>query len=234
MTPRIFLRPRRAKAALVAIGTSFAFVLIPYAGPAHAVLPGPPTQPGAITTSGLGYSSVTMTWGPSHDTLGVEGYEITRQVSGASGPAPVIATTDGGVTHYTAQNLYAGTDYVFGVFAIDTAGQTSTPQTTTVTTAAFPGTATPLPPSDNSVAAHPFSSSRIDVAWAASPSPDISGYQVIRDGSPLAGGRVDLPGGLRYSDNSVSVGKAKFSTSRYRSVLRRFRYSAGCLRVTDS
>jgi Purple acid Phosphatase, N-terminal domain/Iron/zinc purple acid phosphatase-like protein C/Fibronectin type III domain len=207
MTPRTLLRPRRAKAALVTIGTSLAFVLIPYAGAAQTVLlPGPPSQPGAIATNGLGYGSVTMTWGPSHDTLGVEGYEITRQVAGSPGSAPVIATTDGGVTHYTAQNLYAGTDYVFGVFAIDTAGQTSTPQTTTVTTSAFPGTATPQPPSDNSVAAHPFSSTRIDVVWAASPSPDISGYQVIRDGSPLSGGRVDLPGGLRYSDNSVSAG----------------------------
>ena len=147
-----------------------------------------------------------MTWGPSRDTIGVEGYEITRQVAGAAGPAPIIATTDGGVMHDTAQSLYAGTQYNFGIIAIDTAGQTSTPQTTTVTTSAFPGTPAPLPPADNSVAAHPFSATRIDIAWAGSPSSDVSGYQVIRDGVALPGGRVDLPGGLRYSDNTVTPG----------------------------
>ena len=147
-----------------------------------------------------------MSWGPSRDTIGVEGYEITRQVAGAAGPAPVIATTDGGVTHYTAQSLYAGTQYSFGVIAIDTSGQTSIPQTTTVTTSAFPGTPAPLPPADNSVAAHPFSDTRIDIAWAGSPSSDVSGYQVVRDGVALPGGRVDLPGGLRYSDNTVTPG----------------------------
>jgi hypothetical protein len=189
---------------LVTAGATLAFVLIPYPTAAHALLPGPPTQPGAITTSNITYNSATLAWGASRDTLGVEGYQITRQVAGTAGPAPVIATTDGGITHYVAQNLYAGTDYVFGVIAIDTAGQTSTPQTTTVSTAAFTGTGTPQPPSDNSVAAHPFSSSRIDVAWGASPSPDISGYEVLRDGSPLA--QVNLPGGLRYSDNTVSAG----------------------------
>lgn len=229
MTPRPSLRPRResyrrprqesyrrprqesyrrtgrAATGWFATGGLLALALVPY--PAYAVLtPGPPTQPGPITTSSVSHNSVYLTWGPSHDTLGVEGYEITRQVAGAAGPAPVIATTDGGVTHYSAQTLYAGTDYTFGVFAIDTAGQVSTPQTIAVTTATFPAAAAPLPPADNSVAAHPFSDTRIDIAWAGSPSSDVSGYQVLRDGVPLPGGRVELPGGLRYSDNTVSPG----------------------------
>ncbi|HEU5270685.1 MAG TPA: fibronectin type III domain-containing protein [Jatrophihabitans sp.] len=207
MTPRADLRPRRAKTGWLAAATSLVLTLAFYPIAGHALTPpGPPTQPGAIVTSSITHNSVTMTWGPSHDTLGVEGYQITRQVAGASGPAPAIAVTDGGVTHYTAQALYAGTQYVFGVIAIDTAGQTSAPQTTTMTTSAFPASPAPLPPADNSVAAHPFSDTRIDVVWAGSPSPDISGYQVLRDGAPLPGGRLDLPGGLHYSDNTVSAG----------------------------
>lgn len=209
MTSQAHLRTRRAKTSWAAAGTSLtlALAVIAYPNAAHALLaPGPPTQPGAITTSGITNNSVVLTWGASHDTLGVEGYKVTRQVAGAAGAAPVIAFTDGGVTHFTAQPLYAATSYVFGVIAIDTAGQTSAAQTTTVATSAFPGTAAPLPPADNSVAAHPFSDTRIDLAWAGSPSPDVSGYQVIRDGVPLPGGRVDLPGGLRYSDNTVSPG----------------------------
>jgi hypothetical protein len=207
MTSHAHLRPRRRSTAWLAAATSLAFGLTAYPGAAHGVIaPGPPTQPGPITASSLTYNSVTLTWGASRDSLGVEGYEITRQVAGAAGPAPIIAFTDGGVTHYAARDLYAGTQYNFGVIAIDTAGQTSTPQTTTVTTPAFTDTAAPQPPADNSVAAHPFSDTRIDVAWGPSPSPNVSGYRVIRDGALLAGGKVDLPGGLRYSDNTVSPG----------------------------
>ena len=90
------------------------------------------------------------------------------------------------------------------MIALDTAGQTSPETTIDLTTAAFPGTPAPLPPSDNSVAAHPFSDTRIDVAWGGSTSSDVSGYEVLRDGAPLA--RVDLPNGLRYSDNGVTAG----------------------------
>ena len=205
MTPRADLRPGRAKTGWIAAGTALALGLVVYPTAGHALTPpGPPTQPGVISTSGISYNSATMAWGPSRDTLGVEGYEITRQPAGSAGPAPVIAVTDGGVTHYTAQTLYAGTTYVFGVIAIDTAGQTSTPQTVTVSTSAFPAGPAPLPPADSSVAAHPFSDTRIDIAWAGSPSPDVSGYQVLRDGVPLA--RLDLPAGLHYSDNTVSPG----------------------------
>ncbi len=207
MTPQAHSRPRLTSRVAAGASLALALALIAHPNAAHAQLvAGPPTQPGAIATSGITNNSVVLTWGASHDMLGVEGYEVTRQLAGAAGPAPVIAFTDGGVTHYTAQPLYAATQYVFGVIAIDTAGQTSAPQTTTVTTSAFPGTAPPAPPADNSVAAHPFSSTRIDLAWAGSPSPDVSGYQVIRDGTPLPGGRVNLPGGLRYSDNTVSPG----------------------------
>lgn len=207
MTPRAALRPRRVKAGWVAAGTALVLSLVVPPTTGHALTPpGPPTQPGPITTSGISYNSVAMAWGPARDTLGIEGYEITRQLAGSAGPAPVIAVTDGGITHYTAQALYAETDYLFGVIAIDTAGQTSTPQTVAVTTSAFPAGPAPLPPADNSVAAHPFSATRIDVAWAGSPSPDVSGYQVLRDGVPLPGGRLELPGGLHYSDNTVSPG----------------------------
>ena len=144
MTRHAQRHPWQAKTAWITAGTTLALALIASPQAAHAVLtPGPPTQPGTISTSGITNNSVTMTWGPSHDTLGVEGYEITRQVAGAAGPAPVISVTDGGVTHYTAQSLYAGTQYVFGIIALDTAGQSSVPQTATLTTSAFPGTPAP-------------------------------------------------------------------------------------------
>src|SRR4051794_421040 len=205
MTSHPHSRSRRSRTAWLAAGTSLALALLVYPNAAGAlVAPGPPTQPGAITTSNITNNSLTLTWGASHDSLGIEGYQITRELTGAAGPAPVIATTDGGITHYNARDLYAATDYTFGVIALDTDGQSSPEQTVDVTTAAFPGTPAPLPPSDNSIAAHPFSDTRIDVAWGGSPSSDVSGYQVIRDGVPLA--RVDLPAGLRYSDNGVTAG----------------------------
>lgn len=172
------------------------------ASPASATLvDGPPTQPGAVVISNLTMNSVSLSWGPSRDTLGVEGYEVFR---GTGGTPRLIGTTDGGITRYAAAHLYASTAYTFNIVAIDTQGRTSTPASATFTTLANTSTTAPLPPADASVSAKPFSDTRIDVVWAASPSPDVSGYLVLRDGTRV--GRLDRPGGLHFSDNNPGAG----------------------------
>jgi len=172
------------------------------ASPASATLvDGPPTQPGAVVISNLTMNSVNLSWGPSRDTIGVEGYEVFR---GTGGTPRLIGTTDGGITKYAAAHLYASTGYTFAIVAIDTQGRTSTPSSATLTTLANTSTTAPQPPSDASVSAKPFSDTRIDVVWAGSPSLDVSGYLVLRDGTRV--GRLDRPGGLHYSDNNPGAG----------------------------
>jgi hypothetical protein len=193
--------PRRVLAAGAMIG-AVTVAVVGFGGAAHSVVPPGPTMPGTITVSLVTYNSASLTWGKSSDPLGIEGYQIYRQASG--GIKTLIATADGGITHYNASSLYSATSYTFGVVAIDSAGQTSPEQDAApFSTAAHPtGTLPPVAPSNSSVSVKPFSDTRIDVVWGGSATPDVSGYQVFRDGSPV--GRIDLPGGLRFSDNGLA------------------------------
>lgn len=163
----------------------------------------PPTQPGAIATSGLTASSVTLAWGASKDNVAIEGYRVYRGPAGAAdGALTLIATTDA-VTSYPATRLYSGRGYTFGIVAIDAANNKSPMRTIQVGTPRSSDTTAPAAPSGASVSTRVSSSSRIDVIWGASPSSDVAGYQVLRDGAVV--GRVDLPGGLHYSDNGLAA-----------------------------
>jgi len=194
---------RLGLAGLTSTGLVVGLLMLPHAATA---IVGTPTPPGPVTVSGVTMNSANLSWTPATDTVSIEGYQIFRQANG--GASTLIATTDGGVNHYLAGTLYAGTNYTFGVRAIDNTAQVSpSPSTASFTTSANPSTTPPSPPADASVAAHAFSDSRVDVVWAGSPSADVSGYLVYRNtdiSNPIA--RIDLPGGLRYSDNGLSAG----------------------------
>jgi hypothetical protein len=173
--------------------------------PASAAAVGPGT-PGAITISSVTSSSVALKWGGSSPgSLKVEGYRVLR-CSGNPGctPTTVVTTTDA-VTSYTATNLRSGTSYVFGVVALNTDDDLSPLRSSApVTTAASTDTTAPAAPSSSSVSLSAFSSSRIDVVWAASSSSDVSFYEVFRDGVGV--GTVERPNGQRFSDNGLAAG----------------------------
>jgi Iron/zinc purple acid phosphatase-like protein C/Calcineurin-like phosphoesterase len=164
----------------------------------------PPTQPGAITVANVTPSSARLAWGRSTDDVGVEGYRVYRGPAGAADSSlDLIATTDA-VPSYVASRLYSGTGYRFGVVAIDSANRASPMSSVTLTTPGSSDGTAPAAPS--TVSARAFSSSRLDVAWAASASTDVAGYQVIRDGKVIA--TVSLPRGLRWSDNGLAASSA--------------------------
>jgi fibronectin type 3 domain-containing protein len=159
-----------------------------------------PSEPGTITTSSLTASSVALKWGGSTDSSGIEGYRVYRGFSG--GALSLIATTDA-VTSSSATHLYSGRSYTFGVTAIDASNNESAMRTVAVTTSGSSDTTVPSAPSSTSVSFRVFSSSRIDVVWAGSSSSDIAGYRVYRNGTQI--GSVDLPNGLRFSDNGLTA-----------------------------
>jgi hypothetical protein len=176
------------------------------APPAIAADASPPTQPGAITVSGVSATSASLSWGRSSDDVGIEGYRVYRGPTGAaSAELSLIATTDA-VTSYGATRLYSGTGYKFGIVAIDAANNRSPMRTATLTTATSTDTSAPAAPSNSSVSVRAFASSRLDIVWGTSPSSDVAGYQVFRDGSRIA--TVDRPNGLRYSDNGLAPASA--------------------------
>jgi fibronectin type 3 domain-containing protein len=187
--------------ALCAIGVGLA-------GPAAALAADttPPTAPGTITVSGVTADAASLSWVRSSDNVGIEGYRVYRgPASAADSALSLIATTDA-VNSYAPKKLYSGTAYKFGIVAIDAANNKSAMRTVTLTTTAASDTTAPAAPSSSSVAVKAFSSSRLDVVWGASSSADVAGYQVIRDGTLV--GTVDLPNGLRYSDNGLAAASA--------------------------
>jgi chitodextrinase len=160
----------------------------------------PPSPPGPITVSGLSSTEAVLKWGGSVDDVGVEGYQVYRGPSVAS--LALIATTDA-VASYTATDLRSAYAYAFGVVAIDAAGNRSPMQTVELSTAASSDVTPPAAPSSSSVALKPFSSTRIDVVWAASSSPDVAYYLVFRGGALV--GTVERPSSPRFSDNGLAA-----------------------------
>ena len=161
----------------------------------------PPSEPGVIAVSGLSSSGAVLTWGASSDNVGIEGYRVYRRGVGSS--LELIATTDA-VTSFSAKNLRSKVSYTFGVTAIDAAGNQSVMRTVVLTTAASSDVTPPAAPSNSSVSLKPFSSSRIDVVWAASSSTDVAYYSVFRAGVLV--GTVERPNSQRFSDNGLAAG----------------------------
>ena len=90
----------------------------------------PPTTPAGLATSNVGQSSVTLSWLPSTDNVGVTGYILYRD--GAQ-----VGTATG--TSYAFTGLGCGTTYSLAVGATDAAGNVSSPASAPATTAACTG-----------------------------------------------------------------------------------------------
>jgi chitodextrinase len=192
-----FNRVHRLRAGCVALLVAAAWGVA--AATVWAADTSPPTEPGTISVSGVSSTSATLKWGGSSDNVGIEGYRVYRGPSG--GPLALISTTDA-VTSFSAKNLRSGFSYTFGVTAIDAADNESPMRTVNVTTAASSDTTAPAAPSSGSVSLKAFSSSRIDVVWAASSSSDVAYYQIFRGGALV--GTVERPNSQRFSENGLA------------------------------
>ncbi|MDQ6849138.1 MAG: fibronectin type III domain-containing protein [Actinomycetota bacterium] len=154
-------------------------------------------------------SSAFLKWGGSSDNVAIEGYRVYRMSPGNR--MALIATTDA-ITSYTANYLRSAANYSFQITAIDAAGNESVPRSTTLTTLASSDRTAPTAPSSSSVALKTFSSSRIDVVWAASTSTDVASYQVFRDGTLV--GTVERPNPPDYSDTGLAPSSSHSYTIR--------------------
>jgi hypothetical protein len=168
--------------------------------PVFAADTSPPTQPGVIAVSSVTSSSMVLKWASSSDNVGIQGYRVYRGPSASS--LALIATTEG-ATSYSAKNLRSGYSYTFGVTAIDAAGNESPMRTTVRATLASSDSTAPAAPSSSSVSLKPFSSSRIDIVWAASTSTDVAYYSVFRGGVLV--GTVERPNTQSFSDNGLTA-----------------------------
>jgi hypothetical protein len=161
-----------------------------------------PTQPGRLTVSHLTATSATLGWAKSKDDVGVVGYRVYRgPAAAADADLTLIASLDV-TSSFSATRLYSGTAYKFGIQAIDAVNNKSSLRTVRLTTLNNSDMTAPAAPT-NGAAPRAFSDDRIDLTWPASNSPDVAGYQVLRDGTAIA--TIDQPETLHYSDNGLAA-----------------------------
>lgn len=79
-----------------------------------------PIQPKGLHSMGTTASSVDLMWSPSDDNVGVDHYDIYREIEGTM---KKIATSN--TTSYMDKNLLANSTYKFTVKAVDVAGNES-------------------------------------------------------------------------------------------------------------
>ncbi|HEY1121015.1 MAG TPA: malectin domain-containing carbohydrate-binding protein, partial [Haloferula sp.] len=148
----------------------------------------PPTVPGTlVATPSLG--QVVLTWQASTDIggSGVQSYLVFRD-----GNQIATVTTPG----YTDPGLIGNVSFVYEVKAKDVAGNISDSATANATT---PADSTP-PAAPRNLATIPGDGS-ITLAWNASTSNDVSGYEVRRNGVLIT--TVGSPG---YTDSGLTNG----------------------------
>jgi|GEM_PF-1091261 len=145
----------------------------------------PPTMPAGLTAFGYSKSVGEVLWERSTDDRGVvRGYEISRD-------GVVLGEFD--ALSYLDNSLRSGTSYLFGVTAIDNAGQRSETATATLTTQ---GGVLPEAPAD--LRAIAYSRHAAELFWARSSESGLR-YEVSRDGQVLA-----TTDGISFFDNELT------------------------------
>ncbi len=147
-----------------------------------------PTAPAPFTMTNLKAGSVTLTWAPATDNVGVSGYRIFRD-------SVEIATTS--QLSYNDTGLIPSTEYDYEIEAYDAAGNVSARTPLTVTT--------PADQEDPSVPGNlkgVAGNSLAILTWTASTDDaGIAGYRIYRDGSLIA-----TVSGTEYTDNGLTNG----------------------------
>ncbi|MBA2642777.1 MAG: fibronectin type III domain-containing protein [Actinobacteria bacterium] len=133
----------------------------------------PPTTPANLALAGASPISVTLTWAPSTDNVGVAGY---RTFLDGTSDETVTGTA------HMFQGLSCGTSHLLGVMAVDAKGNHSQVAAVTGSTAPCSDTSAPTAPGNVVVLSRTFSS--ITVGWAASTDNlGVAGYGAYVDGS---------------------------------------------------
>lgn len=132
-----------------------------------------PTAPSELEAETLSTSEIQLTWEPSIDNVGLEGYAVYQD------DTEITVTAD---TYYTVSGLYHSTDYTFHVTAVDTSGNESAPSpSVTATTESIPDDEAPEKPVLQS--AEGVSATTVRLTWlAAEDNIATRGYIIYRDG----------------------------------------------------
>jgi endoglucanase len=143
------------------------------AAPAHAADTTPPTAPGTPVPSNITETSVTLTWPPSTDDVGVANYEVWRYYTDifqrVATPAEPTATVTG---------LRRGSVSQFYVVAIDTSGNRSQ-SSPLITVTTLPGDLEPPGPVIG-FAASEITDTSVRLSWQGVFYGDVNTYRIYQ------------------------------------------------------
>ncbi len=154
-----------------------------------------PSKPTSLLVEQTSPATVSLSWSPATDNVGVTGYRVFLDGS-------AVAMTSG--TTYTFTGLTCGTIYQLGVTAEDGAGNTSTQSTTATTTdpcvtaaSASDVQAPTVPPNEKLTVIGPTT---LTLAWSASTdNVGVTGYRLF-----LNGAAVGTTTSLNYTFSGLS------------------------------
>jgi chitodextrinase len=137
-----------------------------------------PSTPTGLSPSAPTQSSITLSWSPSTDNVGVTGYGRYRNGT---------LLSSGSGTSFTFSGLACGTSYTFGVDAYDAAGNRSARSSVTSSTSPCPDTQAPSAPAG--LSASGATNTAITLSWnAAGDNVGVTGYGRYRNGSLVSSG----------------------------------------------
>ncbi len=156
----------------------------------------PPSVPTNLVVSGTTQASVTLSWSPSTDDVGVAGYQ-TFLDGNANG-----STTN---TSITFSGLTCGTSHALGVSAFDAAGNASGTATATAATAAC-ADSTPPTVAITAPAANATVSGTVTVSAATGDNVGVAGVQFRLDGANLGTEATAAPYTIAWNTTAASNG----------------------------
>ena len=151
----------------------------------------PPSTPLMLATSGVGPSSVTLSWVASTDDVGVTGYRLF--VNGTQ-----VGTSTS--TSYSFTGLACGTPYTLGVAAYDAAGNVSGTATLQYSTSACSDTQPPSTPTG--LGTNAVGQTGMTLSWGASTdNVGVTGYRLFLNGT-----QVGTSSSTSYSFTGLTCG----------------------------
>jgi chitodextrinase len=152
-----------------------------------------PSAPGAVTATAVADErEVEIDWQPSTDDVGVVGYEVLRD--GVLLPGTVTGPP------WLDPTVAAGSTYIYAVRAFDGAGNRSAASSGPPVTVPVPPDSTP--PSTPASLIATAAPDHVALSWpAATDDTAVTGYDVLRDGTPLT-----TVSSTTWTDTSVTAG----------------------------
>jgi chitinase len=182
-----------------------------------------PTSPTNLASPSKTSTTVNLTWTASTDNVGVTSYDVYRGGTNLAGNATG--------TSFTVSGLTASTAYSFTVKAKDAAGNISAASTAlSVTTSAVAGDTT-APTAPTNLASPSKTSTTVNLTWTASTdNVGVTGYNVYRAGTILAGS----PAGTSLTVSGLTASTAYSFTVKAKDAAGNISAASTALSVTTS